>query len=181
MYEFVEERLRHIVADRLGVCLGEIAPEVSLTDDLAADSLDLVDVALAVESDFGIGLPDRALQKVRTYADLLSVVLEVARECRRRDAQRAETPIVVRTRIVLAAEGGATFERMAQLTPYETEEIVEDALRAGRGTRLEVTLPRGTSDATLAGVQKDFERLGPRGITVRVGRDALSPVDIDAA
>ena len=57
MYQ--ELRVRRVVADALGVGLGELVREVSLRDDLAADSLDLVELALALEAKFGIRVPGR--------------------------------------------------------------------------------------------------------------------------
>jgi acyl carrier protein len=174
MYELVEPRVRRIVADQLGVGVEELAPEVSLTDDLAADSLDLVEVALALESEFDVAVPEQILDEVRTYADLVGATLMLTRQHRRLDARRAEVPAVVRARIVSPGTDGSTFERTAALTPYEAEEITEDALRAGRGARLELTVPLGMSDAGLVDVQEQFARLGPRGIHVSVRRELLS-------
>ena len=174
MYELVEPRVRRIVADHLGVGVEDLTPEVSLTDDLAADSLDLVEVALALENEFDLAVPEQVLDEVRTYADLVGATLKLTQERRRLDARRAEVPAVVRARIVSPAGDSSTFERAAPLTPYEAEEITEDALRAGRGARLELTVPPGTSDAGLVGVREQFARLGPRGIQVNVRRDLLS-------
>jgi acyl carrier protein len=176
MYELVEPRVRRIVADHLGVGVEDLTPEVSLTDDLAADSLDLVEVALALENEFDLAVPEHVLDEVRTYADLVGATLKLTQERRRLDARRAEVPAVVRARIVSPAGDSSTFERTAPLTPYEAEEITEDALRAGRGARLELTVPPGTSDAGLVGVREQFERLGPRGIQVSVRRDLLSGI-----
>ena len=61
MYEFVEPHVRRLVVDHLGVGVEELVPEVSLRDDLAADSLDLVELALALEGRFGIGVPEHIL------------------------------------------------------------------------------------------------------------------------
>ena len=47
MFDFVEPRVRRVVAEQLGVNVEELTPEVSLTDDLAADSLDLLELTLA--------------------------------------------------------------------------------------------------------------------------------------
>src|SRR5947207_4234426 len=67
----VEPRLRRVVADNLGVALEDLTPEVSLTDDLAADSLDLLELALALEEELGFTVPERVLSDVRTYGDLV--------------------------------------------------------------------------------------------------------------
>src|SRR2546429_1363975 len=57
----IEPRLRGVVAERLGVGPEDLQPDVSLTDDLAADSLDLIDVGLALEAECGVVLRRRAL------------------------------------------------------------------------------------------------------------------------
>src|SRR5207237_10150885 len=59
MSEFAEPRIRRLVADYLGVSADDLTPEVSLTDDLAADSLDLMELALVLEGELGLELPGR--------------------------------------------------------------------------------------------------------------------------
>ncbi len=170
MHQLVEPRVRRLVAEHLGVADGELTAEVSLTDDLAADSLDLVEVALALEAEFGISVPEALLDRVRTYGDLVDATAHLAAVRRRHDAGRLQPPALVKARVVSPA-GASALERAVSLTPYEAEEISEDALRAGRGTRLELTVPAETTDAALAFVLEQFARLGPRGIQVNVRRD----------
>src|SRR6185436_10645621 len=79
MYEFVETHVRRLVADHLGVGVEELVPEVSLRDDLAADSLDFVELALAFEARFGIGVPEHILDQVRSYGDLVEAALNLIR------------------------------------------------------------------------------------------------------
>jgi acyl carrier protein len=74
MYEFVEPHVRRLVAKHLGVGTEELVPDISLRDDLAADSLDLVELAMALEAEFGIVMPERVLDRVRTYGDLVHAV-----------------------------------------------------------------------------------------------------------
>lgn len=74
MFDFVEPRVRRLVVEQLGIGADELSPIVSLTDDLAADSLDLVDLAMAIEQDLDIVMPEAAIADVRTYGDLLAVV-----------------------------------------------------------------------------------------------------------
>jgi hypothetical protein len=72
------------------------------------------------------------------------------------------------------AKGGATqlrSERTGWLTPYEVETLFSDALWAGQGARLEVSVPARTSDAGLDSIRERFDRLRKRGIGVRVRRD----------
>jgi len=90
---------------------------------------------------------------------------------RRRAARRARiAPIVARARIV-PARGNGGFERSGELTPYEIEVLVADALRAGPGARLEMELSASTDDAGLAATRKRFAWLAGRGVAVSVQRD----------
>lgn len=69
--------------------------------------------------------------------------------------------------------GGATrYERTGWLTPGEVETLFSDALWAGSGSRLEVSLPAVTSEAGVLWIRERFERLRRRGIGVQVRRDA---------
>jgi hypothetical protein len=62
-------------------------------------------------------------------------------------------------------------QRVGWLTPYEVETLFADALWAGRGSQLEVSLPAKTSDAGVAWIRGRFDPLRKRGIGVRVQRD----------
>src|SRR2546426_2359928 len=117
----VEPRLRRVVADNLGVALEDLTPEVSLTDDLAADSLDVLELALVLEEEFGFTVPERVLSDVRTYGDLVRATAMLASE-RRAEARGTRA----RTRVI-AADGRGTLERSGWLTPYALEEIAEHA------------------------------------------------------
>lgn len=174
MFDLVESRVRRIVADHLGVGLEELSPEVSLTDTLAADSLDLVELALALESEFEITLPERVVETVRTYGDLVHSVYALARKRpRAAGAERAATPPALVWAKVVPSEqhAGGDLQRTGWLTPYTAEEIVEDALRAGRGARLELSVPSSTTDVGLARLQHQFAWLGDRGVQVTVRRE----------
>jgi acyl carrier protein len=171
MFEFAEPRIRRLVADYLGVNPEELTPEVSLTDDLAADSLDLVELALALEGEFGIEVPERTIDEVRTYGDLVETATALTRGRQTREALLASAPSTICSRVVGASVDGARLERAGELTPYAAEEIVDDALRAGRGARLEVTVPAVTTDAGLAWVRDQFSWLTGRGVHVTVDRD----------
>src|SRR5204863_8944159 len=70
MSDFVEPRVRRLVADHLGVGTEELTRDVSLADELAVDSLDLVELALALEAEFGISMSEATLDEVRTYGEL---------------------------------------------------------------------------------------------------------------
>ena len=167
--ELVEPRLRALVADRLAVDPEELTCEVSLVDELAADSLDLIEVAVAAEAEFDVALPESVLDEVRTFGDLIAVV--TSRIPRPRPTAAMVDPAPVWARVVRAGDGALSGpERATELTPYVAQMIAEDAARAGRGTRLELEVPAGTSDDGLAAIQGRFARLGELGVEVRVRR-----------
>ncbi|RUM88010.1 MAG: acyl carrier protein, partial [Thermovibrio sp.] len=56
--ENIEEKVKEIIADRLGVDPDEVTPEASFVEDLGADSLDTVELVMALEEEFGIEIPD---------------------------------------------------------------------------------------------------------------------------
>src|SRR6516164_9614023 len=91
----LEPRVRRLVADRLGVSAEDLIPEASLADELAVDSLDLLEIAIAVEADLGITVAEHALADVHSYADLVNLVASLVEETRRPDAVLA--PAVLAT------------------------------------------------------------------------------------
>ena len=162
----LEASVRCLVADRLGVDVDELAPDVSLVDDLAADSLDFVEIAIAIEGELGVSVPQRLLDDVRTCGDLVHATLEVARGA---PARRDEpTRVVVRARV--AGPVGA-LERVVALTPYAIQTIAEDARRMGRGAVLELTLLASADDVALVWVERRFSALSAHGIQVKVRRE----------
>ena len=175
--ERLEPRLRPIVADLLGVDSETLSPQVSLTDDLAADSLDLIEVALAIESHLGIEIPERAIEKIRTYGDLVQAALAHA-DAGEVKAPEETTPVpLVASRVVRAGGDPALplVERAGKLTPYVVQNITDDALWAGRGASLEVTVQASANEACVALVMDQFAWLGERGVKVSVRRGADSP------
>src|SRR5262245_42587473 len=166
----IETRIRGLLADHLGVDFDELPRNVSLIDELAVDSLELAEIALAIEGNLGISLPRSLLDGVRTFGDLVEVALaEVSR--RRRDHDEAPNCIFRRARILAPTRApGWYLERILALSPYAVETVTEDILRAGAGARLEVTVEQPTSAATLAWLQDRFGKLRRRGIMVDVRR-----------
>jgi len=83
---WVEPRVRRCVCDVLGIERDQLCAECSLEQDLAVDSLDLVELMIALESEFDITLPESRSERVRTYGELvhLTTVLVTARQHRRR-------------------------------------------------------------------------------------------------
>ena len=164
MREYAEPRLRRLVAEHLGVDPEELRPEVSLIDELAVDSLELIELALALEGELGIDIPERTIDEIRTYGDLAGAALALARGSQDLEAAVGSAPATVRSRVVSGV--GAALERAGTLTPYLVEEIAEDALAAGRAARLELTVPADTDDTGVAWLRGQFTGLGTRGVEV---------------
>jgi len=174
MEEFVEGHVRRLVAESLGVGSEQLVSEVSLRDELAADSLDLVELAMALEAEFAIVVPERILDQARTYGDLVQAIGRLIRTRRQAEARGAEEwPFRVWARLTPAA-GGSIVERTGWLTAYTAETVADDALRAGSGARLEVTVAASTT-ADLARTRQQFAELGKRGVHVTVRRDDRPP------
>ncbi|MCM8773186.1 MAG: acyl carrier protein [Candidatus Omnitrophica bacterium] len=70
----VEERLKDIIAEQLGVKKEEIKPESSFIDDLGADSLDTVELVMALEEEFGIEIPDEDAEKMTTVGEAIKYI-----------------------------------------------------------------------------------------------------------
>lgn len=68
------EKVRDIIVDTLGCDAEEVTPEASLFDDLGADSLDAVELNMAFEDAFGYSIPDEELSKIKTVADIVSLL-----------------------------------------------------------------------------------------------------------
>jgi acyl carrier protein len=172
---FVEPSVRDLVADRLGVGLEELVAGVTLRDDLAADSLDLVELAMALEAEFGIVVPERILDRVYTYGDLVRATALLVRARGEAEVRAAEPPLRMWSRV--APSGGETaLERSGLLTPYAVEAIAEDAVRAGHGAQLEVMVAASTDDVRLARVRHQFAWLGTHDVRVTVRRNDRPPV-----
>ena len=173
MSEPVEPRVRRVVAEHLGVGVEELGPAVSLTDDLAADSLDMLELAITLEGQFGIAIPESLIDDVHRYGDLVDLVRALHAK---QQALVPEIPMVLARVMPADGRGDAILERAGQLTPYTAETIADDALHAGRGARLEMFVPTNTSDVTLGRLEDDFAWLERRGVHVSVRRDrAVDP------
>ncbi len=70
----VEERVKQIIVEQLGVDEGEVTPSASFVDDLGADSLDTVELVMAFEEAFGVEIPDEDAEKIATVKDAVEYI-----------------------------------------------------------------------------------------------------------
>jgi acyl carrier protein len=169
----IEGRVRRVVVEQLGVGSEELTPTVSLNDDLAADSLDLVEIVLRIEEEFGVQIPESLIDEIRTYGDLVDGVqtLDRLRLAAERSTDSASEPTVVLVRMIPLDHTRGEVCRIDRLTPYTAETITEETLRAGPGARLEVGVPPSVSDAELVRFGHQFARLVERHVGVTIRRD----------
>jgi acyl carrier protein len=69
-----EDKVIDIIVDKLGVERSEVTPEAVFVDDLGADSLDLVELIMAMEEEFGMEIADEEAEKLRTVQDVITFV-----------------------------------------------------------------------------------------------------------
>jgi acyl carrier protein len=72
----VQDKVKSIIAEQLGVKVEEVVPEASFIDDLGADSLDTVELVMALEEEFGIEIPDEDAEKITTVGDAVKYIEE---------------------------------------------------------------------------------------------------------
>ena len=72
--EKVTAKVNTIIGERLGVDGASLVPEANLLDDLGADSLDVVELVMALEEEFGIEVPDEDVEGIRTIGDIVQYV-----------------------------------------------------------------------------------------------------------
>lgn len=72
----VEAKVKSIIAEQLGVGEGEIRPESSFIEDLGADSLDIVELVMAIEENFDIEIPDDDAENIKTVKDAVEYIKE---------------------------------------------------------------------------------------------------------
>ena len=70
----VEDKIISIIAEKLNLSKDQVKPEASFVDDLGADSLDLVELVMAMEEEFGMEVPDEDAEKLRTVKDVIEYV-----------------------------------------------------------------------------------------------------------
>ena len=70
----VDERIKAIIAEQLGVKPDEVTPQASFIDDLGADSLDTVELIMALEEEFNVEIPDEDAEKMTTVGDAIKYI-----------------------------------------------------------------------------------------------------------
>ena len=70
----IQEKVKAIIIKQLGVSEGEVKVEKSFVDDLGADSLDIVELVMAMEDEFGFEIPDEEAENIRTVGDAMTYI-----------------------------------------------------------------------------------------------------------
>ena len=70
----VDKKIKHIIAEQLGLSEEELTDESSLIDDLGADSLDIVELVMAMEEEYEMEIPDEDAEKIVTIKDVIDYV-----------------------------------------------------------------------------------------------------------
>ena len=74
----VQDKVKSIIAEQLGVKPEEVTPEASFIDDLGADSLDTVELVMALEEEFGVEIPDEDAEKITTVGEAIKYIEDKA-------------------------------------------------------------------------------------------------------
>jgi acyl carrier protein len=72
--EEITERVKSIIVEQLGVSKEELTPQASFIEDLGADSLDIVELIMALEEEYEMEIPDEDAEKIQTVDDVISYV-----------------------------------------------------------------------------------------------------------
>ncbi|HMO01377.1 MAG TPA: acyl carrier protein [Oligoflexia bacterium] len=70
----IEKRVKNIISEQLGVSVEELQPQASFFEDLAADSLDIVEVIMNLEEEFNMEIPDEDAEKIQTVQDVIDYI-----------------------------------------------------------------------------------------------------------
>ena len=76
----IEEKVKDIIVEQLGVNPEQVTPQASFIEDLGADSLDIVELVMAFEEEFGVEVPDEDVEKLQTVGDVIKYIEERAKQ-----------------------------------------------------------------------------------------------------
>jgi acyl carrier protein len=76
----IEDKVKEIIVDQLGVDAEQVTPEASFIDDLGADSLDTVELVMAFEEEFNLEIPDEDAEKIKTVGNAMEYIKGHAKE-----------------------------------------------------------------------------------------------------
>jgi acyl carrier protein len=76
----IEDKVKEIIVDQLGVDAEQVTPEASFIDDLGADSLDTVELVMAFEEEFNIEIPDEEAEKIKSVGNAIEYIKSHAKE-----------------------------------------------------------------------------------------------------
>ena len=75
-----EQRVKEIIVEQLGVNSDQVTPEAKFIEDLGADSLDTVELVMALEEEFGQEIPDEEAEKLQSVGDVIKYIEEAQRK-----------------------------------------------------------------------------------------------------
>lgn len=70
----IDEKVKNIIVEQLGVEAETVTPEASFIDDLGADSLDIVELVMTMEEEFDLEIPDEDAEKIKTVNDVVNYI-----------------------------------------------------------------------------------------------------------
>lgn len=70
----VEDKVKNIIVEQLGVDMESVTPEASFIDDLGADSLDIVELVMTMEEEFDLEIPDEDAEKIKSVNDVINYI-----------------------------------------------------------------------------------------------------------
>lgn len=76
--ESTEDKVRRLLAGQFGIEPARITNDADLVNDLGLDSLDTVEVAMMLEEEFGIAIPDEKMEKAKTFGNLITIINEAS-------------------------------------------------------------------------------------------------------